>query len=425
MPQQFSYTILPDPCALPPPPTVGGVSFPPSSPAISCDFAIRITQADLLCLFERLVPIQWLAPIRDIGPGYELLQAYGKQFERISTAIARLQCGSYILSASGGTKATVTVEFFRDNANAGAITINKGTIVTTSDNDRRFLTTSNVILAASGVGSLSVQVEAEAVASGWQWNVPGPVPAMNGELLPGSIDTVIFLDMTPPYGDPTICARQVDDAVGGAAPMLDGLGNDRGIVRSGGETDPQLVVRIRTLPDTVSPDAMKRAVYNYLSKYLTSPTFTFIETFRLDYQTCWDANQVSGSTPSSPQGAFDTNVFVYDDPRPPVPFKNRWLDEVEYRGTFIVLLPLFGVNDVGMAYDDTAMNPAQHATAGAIDGRHGWAAYDVPSTANSVILQGGYDGFDVGAKSVVKGLFDLLQSIKPAGVAAIIEREGE
>jgi hypothetical protein len=390
-----------------------------------CEFAPKFVQSDFLALDEHLVPQHWIIPIRDTGPGYEQLQAQGKIFERVSLAIQRFHCGSFILSASGGERALVTVEFFRDNASAGPITIKAGTIVTTSKGDRRFVTVADVMLTSGGANDLAIQIQAASVASGWQFDVPGPVTALNGEVLPGEIDTVLMLDMDPPYGDPTIAVRQIDDAEGGQAPMLDGLGLDRGLPRANGETDEQYRARIRRLPDTISPDAMKRNILAYLKLFLINPTFDFIETFELRYQTCWDADQIVGRDPNSGEGVFDPNLFVYDDPRPPVPFRNRWLDETEYRGTFIVVIPILALIDIGMAYDDTATTPADLVIPNTLFGHRAVNAYDVTTDLDPAIVQGSYDGFDISAAAANKGLFDLLQSIKPAGVSAIIEREGE
>jgi len=229
--------------------------------------------------------------------------------------------------------------------------------------------------------------------------------------------------------DTTIQVRQLAAATGGRAPMLDGLGADRGLPRLLGEADDPYRLRIRTLPDTVSPGAIKRTVQRLLDPY--SLTGDFIETWDVRYQTCWDAD------PSIPTGrGFDPNLFVYDDPRPlygagpghPVPnglpFYNRWLDDVEQRGAFIVVLPVIpSLIDVGMAYDDTGMTPTDFFSV--VGGQRGYPAYDVPSSFSSGIgLQGGYDGFDVGRNAVYLGIWQTLQSIKAAGVAALVELRG-
>jgi hypothetical protein len=103
-------------------------------------------------------------------------------------------------------------------------------------------------------------------------------------------------------------------------------------------------------------------------------------------------------------------------------FYNRWLDDVEFRGAFIIVVPLLtAVSDVGMGYDDTASVPAAFNTTA---GRRACTAYDVPNTLTAE-LQGGYDGFDLSARAVYFALNQTLQKIKAAGVAAIIELQGQ
>src|SRR5262249_47510538 len=146
-----------------------------------------------------------------------------------------------------------------------------------------------------------------------------------GEELPGEVDTVVALVEDPPFGDPSIQVAQVGDGACGQAPMLEGLGHDRGIDRKPGEPIEQYRIRVRRLPDTVSPAAIRRMVDEYRPRY--GAAADVIETFSLQYQSCYDGSPTPG--PATPQGFYDPNLFVYDDPRPAYPFRNRWLDEVE------------------------------------------------------------------------------------------------
>lgn len=382
-----------------------------------------IEQSEFLALFEKLVPQSWLIPIRDTGPGYEVLAAYAKTAERVSRAVARFYCGSYILSATGGNKATALVAFFRDNNNAGPVTIKAGTVITTSRGDRRFVTAEDVTLTHGDDFDLSVVVPVTAAADGYQWNVPGPVQALNGEILPGEIDTIVALDTDPPFGDPTIQVQQVTDATGGVAPMLDGLGLDRGLPRNSvNETDDQYRARIRTLPDTVSPDAIKRNITAQLKQFLTNPSFDFIETFQQNYQNCWDATPPAG--PLTAQGIFDPNLFVYDDPRPPYPFENRWLDENDFRGAFIVVISPITRSDSSLFYDDPGESPADFSNA-PDGGERAPAYYDLTNTLTPAELQGAYDGEDVLANAIYANLYNTIITAKPAGVFAALELKGQ
>lgn len=368
--------------------------FLPAVPTIPATFAPTLSQSDFLSLFERITSPNWLVPIRDIGPGYEILQAYAKIFERCSLAVARLLYGNLILSSEGAKKSSVLVTFSRPTYDAGAFTIRQGSIVTTSVGDRRFQTAEDV---SFGITSLSVTVIATAVASSYQFNVLGPFTAANGEIVPGEIDTIVSLDMDPPFADATVTVAQASDATGGQPPSLDGLGEDRGVKRSSGENDDQYRVRVRTLPDTISPDAIERSVIAYLAKFVQDTSNEFIEASDLgsyaDVDFC------------------DSGAIV--------------LDEIEFRAMFIIRLPLWnGFSEFGCAYDDPGEVSDDFVTgAPIIDGHRSTPAYDIPNIHIDGVNQCAYDGYDLGAVALYEKLYDTLQKIKAAGVTALVEIE--
>lgn len=377
------------------------------------------SQDDLLALIARLLPEDYLQPLKSgMGPGYELFQMAAEIGARVSTAATNVYNGLFIGTATGGVLATVTVALSRQNAANGAVTVKAGTVITT-DQAKDFTIDHDVAFTSLDLGPHNVT--ATAVAFGYEWNFQGPFTTAGGELVPGPLSIVKTPIQDPPYGDPTILVAQVNDATGGVPPMLDQLGDDRGITRQPGELDTQYRTRIRSLPDTVSPAAIRAAVTRYLAAY-GSPSYEYIETWSLQYQTCWDGPPTP--LPANMQGFYDPTLFVYDDPRPPIPFRNRWLDENDYRGAFIIVLPnLAAISDVGMAYDDlTGVNPVALTTP---IGRRAACAYDVPTTLITSELQGGYDGFDLQKAGAYKGLFNLLQNIKAAGVSATIELLGQ
>lgn len=372
-------------------------------------------QAYFLDLFDRILPSDYLEPLKSPGPGYEVFQALAALGERISQAVARFSVGNFIGTAAGGQKAQANVLFSRPTFTAGTVVVQANTIVTTSQGDRRFVLLADVSFGATDLGPLTGLVEA--IAFGYEYNVRGERTAADGELLPGEIDTIHSLYEDPPYGDPTIVVHQVEDASGGQAEMLDQLGIDRGLLRSPAEADDPYRTRIITLPDTVSPDAIRRALDAMLDP-LGIP-YELIETFEITYQTCYDAPPY----PIAANPNYDPNLFCYDDPRRGAHFDDVWLDDVEYRGAFVVVVPLIGaVADYGMAYDDTAMTPADLVTPGLIGGRRAVSAYDAPLTLTPIELVGAYDGTDLGAATIWKGVYDLLQKIKAAGVAAVLEQ---
>lgn len=377
---------------------------------------IAFTQQELLELYERLLPQHYLAPLISPGPGYEALQGFAKMIERVSKATERLGLGGFILTADGGAKALGQVEFYREAPNAEGITvvIKAGTKVRSSKGGRDYLTTADVSFLAAELGPKLAQVEA--VAKGYEYNEPGIVVAADGTLLEGEIDTIVTLVESPDAGDITFKVRHPTSTAGGKDAFLDQLGLDRGISRAAGEADEPYRDRIRALPDNISPDAVDRGMQQLLLPY--GQSYQFIETWDIAYQTCWD-----GPGEVIPGSNYDPNLFCFDDPRPTVPFRNRWLDYNEARGAFIVVVPRFGpLLDVGMAYDDAASNASQLSNP---LGRRAVGAWDVPATLGFGYLQGAWDGYDLTGAATFKTVYDTLQRIKAAGIAAVLELQGE
>jgi hypothetical protein len=361
--------------------------------------------------------LAYLEPLKDPGPGYEVLAAYAVIFARVSLAAARLDCGAHILESFGGTLANGFVSFMRSDNTAGDTTIRAGTVVSTSSGGRRYLTLTDAVFAGANLGPVTVQVAA--VRPGWEFNVPGQSTTATGVVLPGEIDTITTLDayLSPSLvrvvNTPTFSVNNVLDICGGQQPMLDGLGADRGLARFSGESDDAYKVRIRTLPDTVTPTAIINAASNFFDHF--GYALDYIETWSSTYQTCYD---VTGLEPG-----IDPNLFVYDDPRPAwPPFRNRWLGEEDFRGAFIIVVPNIGaISDVGQAYDDTALGPT--AVSPDTLGLRAISAYDMLST--TPVQQGGYDGFDLSKQGVYLSLYQLLDRIKAAGVSFAIELRGQ
>lgn len=390
-----------------------------SSP--SCDRAVYLDTQHFLDLWESLFPPSYLDGLKSPGPGYEVLKAYAEVGRRLSLAVARLDCGAHILDSFAAALSNGYVQFTRANNSVGDTTIRAGTIVSTSNGNRKYITLTDVAFTGAALGPLSVQIAA--VLPGWEFNVPGLATAADGEALPGEVDTVAHIDaFLSPSGErflnsPPFAVTNALPICGGRPPMLDGLGLDRGIIRSDGETDDLYKNRIRQLPDTVSPFNLRRAINAAFALYGYSigAGIDLIETWNPAYQTAFD---VTGTIP-----LVNTNLFCYDDPRDPsLLFFNRWYGEEDFRGAFIVVVPNIGaIADCGMAFDDTATGPT--AISPDTGGVRAISAYDVPSTLS--IHQGGYDGFDLVKVGVYKGLYDLLDRIKAGGVFFAVELRGE
>jgi len=366
-----------------------------------------------LDLWERLFPPSYLETLKSPGPGYEVLQAYAEIGRRLSLAVARLDCGAHILSSFGPTLSNGFVDFSRISAASGDTTIRTGSVVGTSSGGRRYVTLTEAVFAGGNLGPVAVQVAA--VRPDWAFNAIGERVAADTTILEGEISEIHTLDafLSPSgdrfFGSPAFTVTNPLDICGGRPPMLDGLGDDRGIARSNSEADADYKNRIRALPETVTPNALRAAINAAFALYGYSigAGIDFIETWSPEYQTCWDGID---------------NIFCFDDPRDINIFRNRWFGEEDFRGAFIVVVPNIGaISDVGMAFDDTAAGPM--AISPDTGGLRALSAFDVLTT--TPIQQGGYDGFDLAKQGVYMGLYDLLDRIKAGGVFFAIELRGE
>lgn len=128
---------------------------------------------------------------------------------------------------------------------------------------------------------------------------------------------------------------------GGATAMLDHAGYERGIGRSPGESDDLYRERIVQLPDTVSPNAIKRAMNRVLAPYgiegcLREPGE--LETFQGLF---YDTPNLSGPY-----------AYAYDLPETPEHRFKVALDLSEFRGFMFITLPRIGLGDFGCGYDE-------------------------------------------------------------------------
>jgi len=408
----FSFTLLTPQSSTSP----GVASGSTSSPLLPCPIA-PYTQSDLLAMLETILPPHYIEPLKSPGPGYELLQMMAQMGARLSLAVERFACKAYILSSEGGAKATGTIEFFRSaiHPEGISVTVKKGTRVKSSRGGRIYLTKADVIFGPTDLGPFSVQVEA--LVAGYDFNEPGIVVAADGSSLEGEIDTIDMLVEDPELGDITIQVRHTVATTGGVDDALATHGEDRLIFRQFGESDAEYRGRIRALPDNITPNAVDRLLQQLLQSF--GLAYFFIETFDLAYQTCWDApdDVIPGSN-------YDPSLFVFDDPDvDATPFRNRWMEVGEDFGAFVIVVPNFPpLTDMSAMFDDTAtdINGVTNPL-----GSRAVSAFDAPDTLGFGYLTPAWDGPDLKRDATYKTLYDQLQSIKAAGIAAIVELQGQ
>lgn len=413
MPVFLGYLVT-DPAPADPFQTPGVTPFVGGGFLEGCDENFQ-DQLYFLGILERNYPQEYVAGLKSKpSGGFELFQAAAKVGERLSIAVNRLECCSFIMTSEGGKRSTGTVELFRDTVATGTfmpgLTVKAGSIVSTKFG-RNYVLTGDAVFAeypeftetppdTTQLGPIAVAIIA--VDIGWEYNVPGQVIARNGEVLEGEISVINCLII-----DPFIFAaeslkmnvRQVVPTANGQSACLDGLAEDLDIFRNIDEGDPEFRVRIRASQDTITCAAICRGIDKLLKAI--DPT---LDCCIRDVGTpllpgfFYDA----GSSVDSPQ--VTANNYAYDmdfDLRPADRFK-VYLSTVEMRGFFILCIPPIQPRGGGMFYDgsDNDSFPLQNA-------------YDDTSLTNA---DSAWDGFEIVDGSINKSITDLVREKIACGV---------
>lgn len=377
--------------------------------------ADQLLQADLLAAVARALPDSYLDPMIANGDGYELLQGFAKSGERVSLAVRNFELDGFVGSAAGASLATVMVTFYRPTDAAGALTVRTGSLVSASVGGQVFRTIADAVFGST---DLEITVAAVSIGFGYEWNIRGNYTDPQGAVWPGELDTILLPLQDPPFTDQTILVRNDNDATGGRPGSLDALGDERNLARQATEDDNNYRGRIRALPDTISPNAIARQLKNYMRPF--GLWYRTVETWQHQYQECWDAPD----DPPTMYQPYDSNLFCYDDPRPNSPMQNRWLNEIDYLGAFIVEVAApAAILDYGFCYDDPETDEADAMTPLGI---RALSAYDIPSSLAPPSIAGCYDGIDFGINTLFWNLYALLDSIKAGGVyvAIVIQEQG-
>lgn len=131
--------------------------------------------------------------------------------------------------------------------------------------------------------------------------------------------------------------------VGGVAPMLDELGEERGLPRSPGEGDESYRKRISRLADVVSPNAIRRICNRILVPY--GSTVCLREIGQAPFRGFFFDGDASSVDPRF-AWAWDLDAVA----RP----ADRWkvlVDYLEMRAFFVLGVPQYSFGEFGMAYD--------------------------------------------------------------------------
>ena len=397
-------------------------TFPANGGGSVCD-GVVYSPEHFLDMFDRTFPFTYMQPLKEADDsGYELFESMSDVAARVSLATQRMECDSFIIYANAGSFATGQVTISRPTGSATQITFLSGVngTVFTTDQGVDFALTLEVVFEP---GDLEKTVDTVSVAQGYEWNVDGDFVSAGGELIPGEINAIKTLNISPPlaYTDWTVTNHM--PTTGGAPDMLGAHGADQGMPQQNNESDISYRYRLRTLPDTVSPGAVLRNAHTILDVYPIP--FEFIETFYITYQTCMDAPSPNPGTPSfqltpptNPQ--YDPNLFALDDQRLEPPFRDRYLDLVEMRGAFYIVLAVVTLDQKSLAFDDPGMVPSDFRDPQTGYGR-GTPATDLTSSMDpSVVFGSCYDGLDITFNAAAAAVNNTLQQIRAAGVFALV-----
>jgi len=353
-----------------------------------------------LRLLQRCYPLEYWFGIKDAqNGGYELFEMFGKVGERLSLAISRTECGAFLMSATGGAYATGIILFSRTSTAAGAYTILAGTVVATADG-RKFQTTESVSFGPTDLGPIAAPIQS--LFQSYQYNVPGQVITAGGETIPGSISEIWAFSSTPQTIDPSLTVSQIEDTTGGVFPSLDGIGNDLGIPRLAGESDDIYRLRILSIPDTVSPDAICRGVIKMLAPLgydwccLREVGSTRFPGFFYDAGSSTDGGAPGIPPDPSHNFAYDMDFTI----RPQDQFK-LYFSLTEMRAFFLVGVPLLTASDFGLVYDGSVTDTVPRANPYDYVGNFGLGAYD---------------GYAIVASAQYQSLWNMINSKRAGGV---------
>jgi hypothetical protein len=173
--------------------------------------------------------------------------------------------------------------------------------------------------------------------------------------------------------------------IGGVAPMLDELGEERGLPRSAGEDDSSYRKRISKLADVVSPNAIRRICNRILVPY--GSTVCLREIGQAPFRGFFfdgDASSVD------PRFAWAWDLDAVAQPA------DRWkviVDYLEMRAFFLVGIPKFGFGEFGFAYDEGTTNAFDASP---------WFAF--------------FDGLSVSAAILYRTIWNAIENAKAGGV---------
>ena len=344
--------------------------------------------------------------------GWDALRAFARMWARVSLAIARFDAESSPASATGPVQSIVLVTFQRPTASAGAVTIKRGSLVRASRSGAVFRTDADLRFDVGVLGPLAVA--AVGIGYGEEWNVEGQYLAPNGNILLGEIDTCDMLLQDPVFTDQSFTVTNPGEGTSGQLGFLDLHGADVDLRRIPGEADPHYSVRITSVPDRVSPNAVRRQVTMFMKSIgYTDADWYLVEIPGFHYLSCFDSIEDTYAFRTE----YDATLFVPDDPRPP-PIRNRLVDTAPREAAGVLeIRDLPAVEEWGFAFDDPGVALAD------FDNR----AVPAPDLDDNFTVgrRSCVDGGDPQRQAIFRRLHDLLATVTAHGVIVDVHARGE
>lgn len=369
-----------------------------------------LTEGDLLAVAARVLPPEYLDPLKANGPGYEVLQAGAAVMARVALALARMDAGLYFTSARGGTFSTGRVIFTITTAGTVNRTIKAGTIVRAPRGGQRYVVIADAPITAFSLDPIVADVRA--IAPGWEYDVRGKRTTAAGETLPGEVSEIELALLDPPGSALDLEVHQDADITGGAAAMLDMLAKDRDVERQSGETDPALVSRARAVPVVVSPKAIAQLVDRYLTP--RGIPFQIVKWWQFRWGLAWDVGPIAGTGKNPADNVSTADTFFWDDPRfaRDKIWRNRWRCPTTQGAVVIALPSLPATRSHALVWDDPGVTRDDHRTAA---GRYAFGAWDVDQRLHPLINAPAWDGPDFGVRDTLRELLRQLRGAMAGG----------
>lgn len=212
------------------------------------------TRDDLIAAWVHAVSAAWSGPFlvhQDVGIGYEAIASMADVFVRLSLAAVRADVDYRLDTAPAGSRATVTLDVTKPAVTAEGITVGEGSRFTVSETGQGFEIPEGQEISWLAGETGTKPIQAVSMTMSYQADVrPGAIDTVS-LLMPGNSD-VSFISVTNPAA-----------ATGGAPPLLYAIGRSRATYERAGEDPEAYRDRARTLPDNITPNAIRRALKEF------------------------------------------------------------------------------------------------------------------------------------------------------------------